>query len=296
MDSNGNTVLRSIMLNTTDKKYYVYAWYRKSTNHIFHIGKGTGNRYLDTIHSRNKYFKAIINKYKDDVDVKLMYKNLYEKDAFDLERKLISEYKEHNECETNFHIGGCGGFPGNSEQRSKKISEFAKTRIGSKNPMFGKTHSINARKHISDANKGKKLTPEHIEKLRQLSIGRVKSPETLEKMRKAMLGKKLSKEQYIKMMNKDCKYKYEVVLNDALIYWCLGHTKLWKFCKEELSISRTIIEQVINRTWVPKFNRHKWLTTLEINVIDRSVSTNCDECSSVEWRLTPFEVRNNLNG
>ena len=52
------------------KEYYVYAYYFKSDGHIFHIGKGTGNRYLDTKHSRNCYFKSIIAKHGDDVAVK----------------------------------------------------------------------------------------------------------------------------------------------------------------------------------------------------------------------------------
>ena len=51
------------------KEYYVYAYYFKSDGHIFHIGKGTGNRYLDTKHSRNCYFKSIIAKHGEDVAV-----------------------------------------------------------------------------------------------------------------------------------------------------------------------------------------------------------------------------------
>ena len=53
-------------------KFYVYAYYIISTNEIFHIGKGTGNRYLNITNSRNKYFKNIINKYKNDYSVKII--------------------------------------------------------------------------------------------------------------------------------------------------------------------------------------------------------------------------------
>ena len=55
------------------KTYYVYAWYLRSTGKVFHIGKGTGNRYLDTTHSRNSYFKNIIQKYPKDVAVQKLY-------------------------------------------------------------------------------------------------------------------------------------------------------------------------------------------------------------------------------
>ena len=63
---------------------------------------------------------------------------------------------------------------------------------------------------------------------------------------------------------------------------CLGHTELEKYCNEHLKISRTIMWQVVHKTgWKPKFNRHKHLETLEIIRIDRSLSTNRDECSDV---------------
>lgn len=39
---------------------------------------------------------------------------------------------------------------------------------------------------MSESKKGKKLSPEHIEKLRVLSTGRVASQETIERMRKGM--------------------------------------------------------------------------------------------------------------
>lgn len=124
---------------TENKTYYVYAWYLKSTNKVFHIGKGTKNRYLDTTNSRNKYFKNIIQKYPDDIAVKKLVENLTNEEACQLEKQLIAEYKARGECETNFHEGGCGGNTGNyqSPTRHKKLSDFAKTRVGEKNSNFG---------------------------------------------------------------------------------------------------------------------------------------------------------------
>ena len=40
MDSNDNTVpIKFISMNTTENKFYVYAWYYKDTNEEFYIGK-----------------------------------------------------------------------------------------------------------------------------------------------------------------------------------------------------------------------------------------------------------------
>ena len=50
--------------NTNDRIYYVYAWYIKSTNEVFHVGKGKNNRYLDIKTHRNQYFINVVSKHK----------------------------------------------------------------------------------------------------------------------------------------------------------------------------------------------------------------------------------------
>ena len=71
-----------------------------------------------------------------------------------------------------------------------------------------------------------------------------------------------------------------------------------EFCKEVFNISRTIVGQLVNGTWTPKFNKHKYLSTLKIIRLYRGVSTNRDECNDVEWRMQPLEVLGNhaING
>ena len=83
--------------------------------------------------------------------------NLTEKESLELERKLIYEFWDKGECRANFHEGGCGGNTGmyDSPERSRKLSEYGKKRVGDKNIMWGKTHTPESRKRISEANKGK---------------------------------------------------------------------------------------------------------------------------------------------
>lgn len=269
------------------KKFYIYAYFFKSTDKVFYIGKGTGNRYLDTIHSRNDYFKNIVSKYSSDIDVKLLFENLEETEAFDLERKLIHEYWDKGECKANFHEGGYGGNTGNydSPQRHEKLSKFAKTRVGKLNPMYGKTHSPETRKFLSEINKGRKLTEEHKAKLIAANTGRKKTEEELRKLSIANKGRKMTVEEYNKMMDRDCPYEYLVYFNDELIYRCLGHTKLYRYCKDKFNISRTIISQILNSSWIPKFSKHMYLKSLKIERLNRThngVSTNPDECKDVE--------------
>ena len=279
-------------------EYYVYAYYLKSTNEIFHIGKGKKDRYKDTINHRNDFFKNIVAKYKDDVDVKIIKDGLSEEDAWELERKLIKEYKKIGQCRTNLHEGGCGGNTGNynSPQRHEKLSEFAKSRVGEKNPNYRNHWSEEKRALQSQKLKDYFNTPGAREKQSSALKGRIpwnKGTKGLQTSNNK--GKKLTPEHYLKMMDGDCPYKYEVYFNDELVYWTISGHRLVAFCKEAFNISRTITEQIISGTWIPKFNRHKHLSTLKIIKTDRSVSTNRDECSDVEWRLHPLQVPGNLN-
>ena len=273
-------------MNDTERKYYVYMWYFKDTNIVFHIGKGCGNRYLDIKTHRNQYFQNIISKYHDNVDVKKYAENLTNEEACSLERKLIHEYWAKGECKTNFHEGGLGGNTGNydSIERSRKLSEFAKTRTGDKNPMWHHVYTEETLRKIGAVQKGKKLSPEHIQKLKEANTGRKKTTEELLKLslnNKGKHFKSLNKEAYEKMMDKDCPYHYYVELNGELIFDDISSTKMEKFCETTLHISRTIIYQCIQSNWSPKFKRHQHLKTLKIYRIKRSVSTNPDECKGV---------------
>lgn len=266
------------------KKFYVYAWYFKSTNKIFYIGKGTGDRCCDVVHSRNNYFKNIINKYQNDVDVKIIEDNMLEKDAFELERRLIREYWNKGECNANFHEGGQGGNTGNYDnpERSRKLSEVASKRIGELHPLYGKHRTEETKQKLREANKGKRLSEEHRQKLIKANTGRKKTEQELEFITNLNKGKKMPESTYMKMMDSLCEFEYIIKQSNEIIYKCLGHTALYKYCKEELHISRTIVDQIVKKEWTPKFEKHKHLQDLIIDKVYRGVSTNRDECSGVE--------------
>ena len=255
-----------------DTTYYVYAWYRKSTGKIFHIGKGTGNRYLNTTNSRNIYFKNIIKKYPDDVAVKKLREGLTNAEACSLERQLIRVYKEKGECETNFHEGGCGGNTGNynSPTRHAKLSAFAKTRTGARNSNYGNRWTEEQRLNQSIKLKAVWQDPINKEKFlaNRKNAGRKPGLIPWNKGKTYSLGE-MTNEHYLKMMSIDCKYRYEVYFDGHQIYWCLGSAHLIAFIKEKFGLSKAIVEQLIAGTWVPKFRRHLHLGSLQIKKILR---------------------------
>lgn len=87
--------------------FYVYEWFIVDTLEIFHVGKGKDERMYQTTNNRNKHFKNIVNKY--NCSVRLYKSNLTEQEAWDIEKKRISELKIVGQAKTNYHIGGRGG-------------------------------------------------------------------------------------------------------------------------------------------------------------------------------------------
>ena len=252
--------------------YYVYAWYYVDTGEIFYIGKGKNNRYKERKVHRNQFFKNILAKHKENVDAKILESNMTESVALAREKQLISEYWKIGQCKANLHEGGCGGNTGNynNPERSRKLSESAKKRTGSKNSMYGRTHSADARLKISQANIGKHLTEEHIRKLIAVNTGRIKTESELRKLSLANKGRKHSKMQTLHNKQSQSKNIYEVFYRGSMIYRCVNQETLVVFCRKFLHISRTILPNIIARSYVPKFNRHKWITELTIIETDKT--------------------------
>lgn len=92
-----------------------------------------------------------------------------------------------------------------SQETKKKISEKAKLRIGDKNPFYKKTHTEDAKRRMSIARKGKKLSDETRRRMSEskkgIKIGFRKPPskEARMKMSKAQKGRHHSLETRRKM-------------------------------------------------------------------------------------------------
>ncbi len=89
-------------------------------------------------------------------------------------------------------------------RRGKKLSDTArenirKSKLGDKNPMFGKIFTDEERKSMSDRGKkgmlGKKMSQSSKDKLRDFNLGRKQSQETIQKRIIKLKGKKRTDEQ-----------------------------------------------------------------------------------------------------
>lgn len=285
-------------MNKENAHYYIYAWYYKDTNEIFYIGKGSKNRYLDVVNSRNSYFKNIINKENNNVDVKKLYENLTEEESWELEKQLIKEYWDKGQCKANFHEGGCGGNHGNyNENMKRKLSEFASTRTGEKNSMWKHQYTPEQIKNMSNAQKNsvkayewthsKKHSEIASKNAKRLNIDPKYEEYRIKRAERFIKYAKQPKTPEQRQFNRDrqCPNNYILILNNEILYQTRYRKDLIKYCEEKLHISRTIFFQVLNNNWTPKFSKHQHLSTLkiitEVNKY-KSVSTTPDECKEVE--------------
>lgn len=141
-------------------RFYVYEWFVINTNKVFYVGKGTGNR-MNVLYNRNIYFKNVYNKY--DCDVRVYKDNLSEEKAYAIEEERIAELWDKGEAQCNLTEGGTGFASGelnptvqnphygDSNGMHTQNIDFT----GENNPFYGRKHSRETKKKISDARKGK---------------------------------------------------------------------------------------------------------------------------------------------
>ena len=183
-----------------DNIFYVYAHYKPNEDMPFYVGKGHGNRSYDKTY-RNRWWHNIVNKYGYRVEI--MYDNLTEAQAFDLEKEFIKRYGRADlGCGplVNMTDGGDGasGAIVSNETRSK-LSKAKKSRIRGplseehkrklSNFNSGKILSEETKQKISNSLKGKPqgpLSKEHKQKLSIAGKKRIHTHETKQKISKSV--------------------------------------------------------------------------------------------------------------
>jgi len=167
--------------------FYVYLHIRKDNGEPFYVGKGKNNR-SNVKYSRSQFWKNIVNKY--GFDIILLEEGLTEKQSFELEKYWINRIgrrdldkgplvnlsdggegnsgnKWNEEQKENFSIIRKGTKPWNKGKKfpqikGEKNGMYGKTK--DKNPFYGKKHSEETRKKISESLKGIPLSEEHKKK------------------------------------------------------------------------------------------------------------------------------------
>lgn len=195
-----------------EKEFCVYKHTNNLNNKVY-IGITIQKPYKRWLNGKgytnNDYFNKSINKYGwDNFSHEILYEHLTKEEAEQKEIELIAQYRS-NQREFGYNIQNGGMHKGKfSEISKKKMSEShigitawnkgLHIGIGQENNFYGKKHSEETKKKISNANKGRKKTPEQIEKVRnscketwrkKIENGYTMSEETRKKISDANKGR-----------------------------------------------------------------------------------------------------------
>lgn len=134
----------------------VYRHRRLDNNKIFYVGIGKGlNRAYEKGNRRNSFWNKVTK--KTDYQVEILYNNLTWEDACELEMLLIESYGRRDlgtGTLVNLTDGGEGTTGHILSEEHKEILRVSK--LGDKNPMFGKDFSKEHRDKMSKSRSGDK--------------------------------------------------------------------------------------------------------------------------------------------
>jgi hypothetical protein len=165
----------------------VYIHNSKDTNEVFYVGIGKHDKRAYSRCNRSKYWHNACLKH--GIDVKITHRDISWQEACCIEKYLISFWREHSKLNLCNLTDGGDGVSGLkvSEERKKRYSEIFS---GVNNPYYGKKHSEEARKKISqNQNPRKNITEEHKSKISKSNRGKKRTEETKIKLSNLKKGK-----------------------------------------------------------------------------------------------------------
>lgn len=173
----------------------MYIHRNKVTNVVFYVGKGKEGRAFDK-KSRSSFWKRYVKKHQYVVE--LVEQDIQEWYAFELECDLISYYGRRDNG-TGSLLNLTDGGEGHSNPTTETRAKLRESKLGDKNPSFGKTTSDRQKEAARAACLNREISQLTRQKLSISRKGRKASESQLEKMRLARLGKVMTEETILKI-------------------------------------------------------------------------------------------------
>lgn len=188
---------------TTEKKYnYFY----KTTNlvngkYYYGIRSTDKDPLKDSYLGSGKNLKRAIKKYgRENFKKEILIEFPTRQEVSDYECEIVTMELVLDENCYNLKTGGDNGFIFSDDSKKK----IGLANSGENSAWYGKYHTNETKKKISDQHIGKKLTEEHKDKLSKSHFGKNLTEEHKDKIRKGNIGKIMSEEakNKVRMFNK----------------------------------------------------------------------------------------------
>lgn len=154
---------------------------RFGKNGLHYLHKTKNGEYMQP-----KIARAIVKYGWENISHEILYENLSKEEAENFEKQLIVKY---NSIKNGYNIQKGGHVHSVSEETKQKISTSLKGKFtGEKHHLYGTHLSDEHKRKISEANKGKIMSRESIEKTRAANIGRIHTEEARKHMSQAHIG------------------------------------------------------------------------------------------------------------
>lgn len=118
------------------------------------------------------FYEAILTHGWGNIAHEILASGLTKEEAFKAEQELIEQYDARNPDKGyNLTIGGACGWSGMHHTDESK-TKLSLTKLGEKNPMYGKHLSEEHKRILSEANKGTKKSPVTLDRMRKAQSNR----------------------------------------------------------------------------------------------------------------------------